>query len=302
MGNTVEKLARVTEMAHAAGYIRPGTIIEATADRNFLVRLHLENRIYSVPARLAVAAPFLIEPGTEVLVAGEDLDRAYIIGILDIPATASPARQRINGPSGASAQVVSHPDWERIQVRDAARRLIFEYDPVAGNSCVATPQGDLELLAPGGDIRLRAGKGVHIHGDDRLDLTSAQALNLAASVDAGSRDSRLRLDRSGTTLTGQRLGVTTAAGEFNIETTTYRGRTLTAAWQNAKLVLGKLETIAVRLLERSKNSYRIVENLHEIKAGRMRNLIRNAFHLQSRNASVLAKEDVRIDGNRINLG
>jgi hypothetical protein len=302
MGNAVEKLPRVTNAAHAGSYIRPAVVIKAAAGKSFLVRLRLEDRIYSIPARLAMAGRVSIAPGAQVLVAGADLEKAYIIGTLETTEIEEPARQQVVSPSGAFAQVVSTQGEERIQVRDTARRLIFEYDPVAGKSSLSTPQGDLELLAPGGDIRLRAGKRVNIHGDDCLDLASGHTVRLTAAGDADSRRSSLRLDLSGTTLTGRRLGVTAAAGDFDIDTTTFRGRKLTAAWENAKLVLGKMETVAVRLLERSKNSYRIVENLNEVKAGRMRTLIRNAFHLQSRNASVLAKEDVRIDANRINLG
>jgi hypothetical protein len=302
MHTTVEKFPRASVPIHAGGYIRPAVVMAAISGGRYLVRLSLDDHSYSLPVRLAAYCQRPLAPGAEVVVAGENLDSGYIIGILENPDAREPAGKQVTSPAGASARVVSTRGRDRIQVRDAARRLIFDYDPVAGKSSLSAPRGDLELLAPDGDIRLRAGKRIHIQGDDHLDLTGANTVSLSTSSKAGDQPAHLRLDRTGTTLTGRRLGITVETGDLNIATTTFHGRKLTAAWESAKLVLGKLETVAVRLLERTKDSYRIVENLSEVKAGRMRHLVRNAFHLQSRNASVLAQEDVRIDGNRINLG
>jgi Protein of unknown function (DUF3540) len=301
MSNPVERLPRAAAPPSGGGYIRSAVVIETAHENEFLVRLHLAGRIYAVPARPALAGPFSIGPGTKVLVAGEDLETAYIIGILENPAAQDTGRRPATCAGGACALAVSRQGRECLQIHDADGRLVFEYDPMAGKSSLAAPRGDLELLAPEGQIRLQAGRGVHIGSEDRLELSAGRALDLAAAGDAGP-GSRLRLDRSGAALSAGRLDIRAAAAGLSIDTTTFRGRKLTAAWEHAKLVLGKLETVAIRILERSQNSYRMVEDLHEVKAGRMRNLVRNAFHLQSRNASVLAREEVRIDGHRIDLG
>ena len=302
MNHTVKKLPRHSLSLNPGSYVRPAEVIEAVAGRGILVKMSIDGFIYSIPTQPAMGNNRPIPAGTRVLVAGEDLESGYIIGILDATDSESSSDRQAGSASGASVQVVTSADQERILVRDADQQMIFEYDPVAGTSRVAIPWGDLELSAPNGDIRLQSGKRIHLHADNRLVLQSDNALSLEIPHRSDHGRSRLHLDRSGVSLNGGHLGIKADDADLEIDTTTFRGRQLTAAWERAKLIVGKLETIATRLLERAKNSTRIIENLHEIKAGRMRAMIRKAFHLQSKNASILAEEDIRVDGNRINLG
>lgn len=62
------------------------------------------------------------------------------------------------------------------------------------------------------------------------------------------------------------------------------------------------ETQFESLIERVGNAYRYVKELHQLKAGRVRSLVRGAIQLKSQRVSMLAREDVHIDGQRINLG
>jgi hypothetical protein len=302
MGNAAKQFPFRPFSVGAGSYVRPAMVLETLADKRFKVRLRLDDHAYSLEVRLAVPLAGPLRPGAEVVVAGEDAHHGFIIGILQHPDPGDADTRQVLSPSGASARAVSTAEGERIQVHDAEHRLIFEYDPVAGKSSLAVPHGDLELLAREGDIRLRAGRQIQIQSDDQLHLTAAHAVTMSAATKTGGRPSRLRIDGSGAVLSGQRLGVSAQEADLHIDATTFHGRQLTAALERAKVVAGKLETVAVRLIERAKESYHFVEKLHEIKAGRMRRLIRGAFHLQSENTSILAKDDVRIDGKRINLG
>lgn len=56
------------------------------------------------------------------------------------------------------------------------------------------------------------------------------------------------------------------------------------------------------LIERVGNAYRYVKELHQLKAGRVRSLVRGAIQLKGERMSLLAREDVHVDGQRINLG
>jgi hypothetical protein len=56
------------------------------------------------------------------------------------------------------------------------------------------------------------------------------------------------------------------------------------------------------LIEHVGNAYRYVKELNQLKAGRMRALIAGAIQWKGDRVSVLAREDVHIDGKRINLG
>jgi hypothetical protein len=70
----------------------------------------------------------------------------------DEPAPAEEAIQRVETPSGASAQV----EGERLVVRDARGAIVVTYDAERGTAEITVPRGDLVLSAPEGKIALRA--------------------------------------------------------------------------------------------------------------------------------------------------
>jgi hypothetical protein len=74
-------------------------------------------------------------------------------------------------------------------------------------------------------------------------------------------------------------------------------------------VLGKVSTVAQsmtstvgRLVQKATDSFRWTQNLDESRAGRMRLQVAERFHLKSRHASVIAEGQVKIDGQKIDLG
>lgn len=74
-------------------------------------------------------------------------------------------------------------------------------------------------------------------------------------------------------------------------------------------VLGKVSTVAQsmtstvgRLVQKATDSFRWTQNLDESRAGRMRLQVAERFHLKSRHASVIADGQVKIDGQKIDLG
>lgn len=84
---------------------------------------------------------------------------------------------------------------------------------------------------------------------------------------------------------------------------------LRASAAEFKGVLGHVSTVAQsvtstvgRLVQKTKDSFRWTENLDETRAGRMRLQVAERFHLKSRHASVIAEGQVKIDGEKIDLG
>jgi hypothetical protein len=65
---------------------------------------------------------------------------------------------------------------------------------------------------------------------------------------------------------------------------------------------GRFELRAERMFERARDSYREVEGLVQLRAGRLRQLIDGASQLLSKRASITCEEDVSIDGQRVLLG
>jgi len=72
--------------------------------------------------------------------------------------------------------------------------------------------------------------------------------------------------------------------------------------ESARLRLGKLETVVGRLIERARNVYRRVDELAELRAGRVRTLAQGLLQLAGATAALTAKGVVRVDGQKIELG
>jgi len=79
--------------------------------------------------------------GQEVLLAGDNADELYVIGVLAPPKTREPA------------EFNTRPD-----------EVQFEYDPRSKKGRLSMPHGSLDLVAEEGDINLRAAKNVRIDG------------------------------------------------------------------------------------------------------------------------------------------
>ncbi|MFT6898021.1 MAG: hypothetical protein ACJA13_002437 [Paraglaciecola sp.] len=144
------------------------------------------------------------------------------------------------------------------------QRFSVEQDEASGKTILSVPEGDLDLRSEKGSIRLQAAKDI--------ELNSPQ------------------------------FSLETAKGTFNIADASYQGLRLGASIAQTKLFLGKLNTTVGRLIEKAKNVYRQVDNLNQLKAGRMRTLIKGSYHLKGESINQKADKDVRIDGDKINLG
>lgn len=144
------------------------------------------------------------------------------------------------------------------------QRFSVEQDKLSGKTILSVPEGDLDLRSEQGSICLQAAKNI--------ELNSPQ------------------------------FSLETAKGTFNIADASYQGLRLGASIAQTKLFLGKLNTTVGRLIEKAKNVYRQIDNLNQLKAGRMRTLIKGSYHLKSESINQKADKDVRIDGDKINLG
>jgi hypothetical protein len=70
----------------------------------------------------------------------------------------------------------------------------------------------------------------------------------------------------------------------------------------ARMSFGALELRAGRIVEHARNIYRRVEELCELRAGRLRALARDRIHLLADQLALRARATVRIDGEKVELG
>ncbi len=87
----------------------------------------------------------------------------------------------------------------------------------------------------------------------------------------------------------------------------FAGFSFIASWcetrvKKAAVFAHKLDTVIDTLAESIRNSFRNIECMEQTKAGRIRTVVKERFFLKSKNASVLAEEDVSVDGKQIHIG
>ncbi len=72
--------------------------------------------------------------------------------------------EQIVSRTGAAATLERRQDGDAITVRDARGRLVFELHENAGVTSIVIPEGDLELRADRGRVRIAGSAGVSIEG------------------------------------------------------------------------------------------------------------------------------------------
>jgi len=289
-------------------YLGPATVLgvdgtDPTGEHLWVSSVSSSEEEWVGRARLAISGNCNMEEGEQVLVTGEAPDNLYVIGVLagrnSTETKTHPSELRLQ--SGAGARTVGTGESERLQVFSKTQELLFEYDPVSGKAQINAASGSLELTAPRGDIVLRAGGHLKF-GAEEIDLISRRGTRSGIMDSLGRLKSAVALDQRGVQLLGDALDVSADHGHFQVEETAYNGRRFNARVGVVKLVSDTIETAATAIVEKARNVYRTVEELSQLKTGRMRTLIQATFHLKARKTVMRAEEDFRIDGEKIHLG
>jgi hypothetical protein len=173
------------------------------------------------------------------------------------------------------------------------------------DSCLIEPEsGDTVLVCKGGSqasyvlaVLARA--------------TPAQAmLKLPGDVSLHTAQGQLRVQAEQLELNG-RQRVAVVGGQ--VEVAGVRGdvcfQQLNTSAQQVNARFGAVSSIAQsitstvdRLVQKARDSFRWTENLEETRAGRVRFQIKDRFHLKARHTTMLAEGQVKIDGEKIDLG
>lgn len=197
--------------------------------------------------------------------------------------------RRLTTLSGASALVKD----DSIQVRDPGGRLIFEYDAETGRGSLTMPSGNLALHAPHGDIELVAGGAVRCRGSEGVAIEAG---------DGKQGQPALRMGNESIALGARRVELSAERAEVLFADADYHGVSLAATVGQARVVLDRLEQVAVNVVQRAKRIVRHVEGLEQLTAGRVRTLVKGAYSLKGEHTSIQAEDEVKIDGKRVHLG
>ncbi len=292
MLHKIDQLARPGNMQ----YTRPAKLT-GLDDKKLLVRIEHEQASFVIEARNALPG-YLPRIGDELLVSGENFRCCYITGVLS--SSELQVEQTLESQQGALARCQIKNDHETISVEDEQGHLLFEYDVIDKKSKLYAAQGDLSLLAPQGDIELVSGKKIHCKslGGIMMESTTVAQMRVASDDD----QSAISLTDKGLLLTSKNIGVKARKGKINIEHGLFEGKTFKTVLDRSKILVGKIETIATRIMERAKNVYRNVEELQQTRANRVRTLVEGTYQLNSETSYIKSEKNVNIDGERIHLG
>jgi hypothetical protein len=259
-----------------AQYLGPGRVLEYD-EAGRRVQVLLEPTGSGLKARRAwarLAIPYGYKPnwGDTLLVAGEDPDGFYVIGVLDTQGRGLEPERAVVLGNGARAVVAGPPQGEKLRVFSKEGGLIFEYDADTGKSRVDIPVGDLEVTTKEGHIAFTSAKGIRFCSQTTIDMQSAE------------------------------LGINARRGDILIETAKYQGKKFSGEISHIKLIMDRLETFADKVIAKAKNVYKTVEGLTQLRTGRLRTLVERTYQLKSKKALLKAEEDFKVRAEKIYLG
>jgi len=82
----------------------------------------------------------------------------------------------------------------------------------------------------------------------------------------------------------------------------FLGRTFRAHMEAVKIVAHTVSSVADRIIQRARQSYRLIEDLDQVKAGRISSIARGVLFMKGKRSSLMAENKVKIDGEKIHLG
>lgn len=266
---------------------------EVVTARGAELEVRLDDRVVS--ARLAVPTPLALSPGDIVLVATEDEETRYAIGVLrqlreaDVLATtADGATVRLRDDDGVQTLSVTGPDGS----------VWFEHRPSEGRSVVHAPS--LTIRAESGHLDLHAKKKVRVHGEEGVELRSPRAVTMVAGE--GDETSSFGLSSNGARLAADALDARLGRADARVDgEARLRGELVETTAEVVSVVAGVLTTRAERIVERAKESYSDISGLAQMRASQMRLIAEKTFRVLGERTLFKAKKDMKLKGETIYL-
>ncbi len=172
-------------------------------------------------------------------------------------------------------------------------------------SCLVTPEiGDTVLCAssPSGSSNIlsilerKQTQTTRLKFDADVDISSSQSIRMVAanSFDAFSGET-INLDSKKISLRSKiaslffnRLNATGSEATHNIN--------------NVRVLAKAIETVSDTSRQVANHSFRLVSGLESINAGEIIQRVKKRFTVQSKQVSMLAEEDAKLNGKRVHLG
>jgi len=288
MNSTAEKY----EWTNESRYFGPAHILEFDEQQG-LYKIQLSG-VSDAPGKLwaasAVAGSYFLSPGDKVLCAAETLAEIYIIGVL------KSVNPKISLSTGAYATL----SGDAIQVFSNEKTLLFEYDAQCNCARITPSFGDLEVASQG-NINFTAGQNIQFQGQ-HLEMKGRHGMRIGLQNTIGKLSNAITFSPGRIRLQSNELGVTAKRNIMQTEETRITSKRFKGVVEHAQIVGGTIETLANSVIEKAKNTYRSVEQLSQLTAGRMKTLVKTTIHTKSKQSFLHAEDDYKINADKIHLG
>lgn len=289
------RMHRVSPSASHVGYTGPARVAAGPAALAGSVQVFLPEEDQAVEATVALPGATRLTEATRVLVTRGSDGQLWVIGVLE------PPEQRVQARNGVSASVVSRDDGEVVEVRDPEGGLLFQYDPTRGVTRVQISEGDLELLAPMGEVTIAAGGGLHLHGRS-IQLRTLSSVRILVHDLASRILGSMGIGRRGLELQTPSVRVETDESNLTTKEVGVRADLVSLEAQRVRTRAGSVELEADSLVQRVGSLTRWVRDLAQLRAGRLRSIVTGSWISRSGRADLRSKETFKVDGDRIHLG
>tara|TARA_R110000850_G_scaffold165954_3_gene291074 strand:- start:38 stop:937 length:900 start_codon:yes stop_codon:yes gene_type:complete len=298
--NNVAKLYP-NETGHYCG---PASVIGlADCDGLFRIRLLEFNETLEVSARITLPLIDTLEIGDEVLVTGDVYREVYVVGLLAAINKYQKKQEpnQLDMGNGAYAVLDSTSVSPVFQLFSKRNELLLQYDPVSEKACINIESGDLEFMTQNGNIVLNSANNIQLKGRN-IELAGESGVQLGVIDSLGQLASSFSLDACKASINSAKVRVTAQLGEFQLKETRVVGTKFRGTIEDSQLIVDRLSTVANTVTEKAKNVYRSVEQLTQLKTGRMRTLVASTFHLKAKKTMLKSQEDFKVNADKIHLG
>jgi len=272
----------------AGGFARTGCVERIDGDWTE-VRLASSHALERARLALSGATPSV---GDEVLLVGGEGGDCFVVALL------GPSRRRLELVGGARAEV-EDDEPEVLRLFSKSGELVLEYDAALGRAKLQAGSGDLEIVAADGNLRLKAANTLQLDAE-RIVARSRRDIRLDAG-DA-SRRSSLTLSVRGVRLLGPLVETVAQRVEVRAQELRQTVQQLVTHARDVQLVAERVESVAEQVIEKTKQSYRSVEDVAQLCAGRIRILVQDTYHLKARKTLLRSSRDFKVKADQIHLG
>lgn len=280
------------------GYFGPARVLEVEVDSGkVLVAASGDAGLQKSWAVNAVPGCAGFSTNDEVLVMGQGTDQLYIIGVLN----AAPQPSRLAVDAGVYASVSDKEHKKSLQIFSGDDELLFEFEPDTDRIRLYMDSPNLEVQNRMGDLCFNTAGRMQMKARS-IELNGRHRIHLGLGQSSGRKQSEISLERNRVRLEGEEACIHAGRGDFRFAEMCYTGKRFIGNVVHASFIMRRMESTVRTLVSRARNVYQKVDELAQLKAGRVRALVQGSYHMKAEHTIMKAEKDYKVNADQIHLG